>query len=216
MRGSSTPKRGKSTSDNRNPIRSPVRPDELASVTAGYRLWLAKQPLSMNTRRTHLGRVRQYCAYLETGANDYGDPHARDYAIRDFKTHLKKARKAKPASVNLMLAALDHLYLFLGLGRPKVRREDLPQEAPKASAWHTHPLGQTLIVTSGIGRLQRESGPIEGNSPRDIIWFAPGEKHWHGVSPTTSMTHIAIAESLDGKVVEWMNKVSDEQYEPKT
>jgi hypothetical protein len=108
----------------------------LASVTDGYRLWLAKQPLSVNTRRTYLGRVRQYCAYLETSANDYGDPlsdpHARDYAIRDFKSHLKKERKAKPASVNLMLAALDHLYLFLGLGRPKVRREDLPQEAPKA------------------------------------------------------------------------------------
>jgi len=104
----------------------------LASLTAGYRRWLARQPLSVNTRRTYLGRVRQYCAYLETSANDYGDPlsdpHARDYAIRDFKTHLKKACKAKPASV----AALDHLYLFLGLGRPKVRREDLPQEAPKA------------------------------------------------------------------------------------
>jgi Phage integrase, N-terminal SAM-like domain len=108
----------------------------LARVTAGYRYWLARQPLSVNTRRTYLGRVRQYCAYLETSANDYGDPlsdpHARDYAIRDFKTHLKKARKAKPASINLMLAALDHLYLFLGLGRPEVRREDLPQEAPKA------------------------------------------------------------------------------------
>jgi hypothetical protein len=87
-----------------------------------------------SSRRTYLGRVRQYCAYLETSANDYGDPlsdpHARDYAIRDFKSHLKKERKAKPASVNLMLAALDHLYLFLGLGRrPKVRREDLSQEA---------------------------------------------------------------------------------------
>ena len=137
MRGSSTPKRGKSTSDNRKPIRSPVRLDELASVTDGYRLWLARQPLSVDTRRTYLGRVRQYCAYLETSANDYGDPlsdpHARDYAIRDFKSHLKKERKAKPASVNLMLAALDHLYLFLGLGRPKVRREDLPQEAPRPS-----------------------------------------------------------------------------------
>ena len=90
----------------------------------------------MNTRRTCLGRVRQYCAYLETSANDYGDPlndpYARDYAIRDCKSHLKKERKAKPASVKLMLAALDHFYLFLGLGRPKVRREDLPQEAPKA------------------------------------------------------------------------------------
>ena len=136
MRGSSTPKQGKSTSDNRKSTGSSIKADELASLTAGYRRWLARQPLSVNTRRTYLGQVRQYCAYLETSANEYGnplsDPHARDYAIRDFKSHLKKERKAKPASVNLMLAALDHLYLFLGLGRPKVRREDLPQEAPKA------------------------------------------------------------------------------------
>src|ERR1700737_4615415 len=74
MRGSSTPKRGKSTSDNGKPIHWPVRADELASLTAGYRRWLARQPLSVNTRRTYLGRVRQYCAYLETNANDYGDP----------------------------------------------------------------------------------------------------------------------------------------------
>ena len=136
MRGASTPKRGKSTSDNRKPARSPLRADELATLTAGYRRWLARQPLSVNTRRTYLGRVRQYCAYLAAGANDYGDPlrdpHARDYAIRDFKSHLKKSRKAKPASVNLTLAALDNLYLFLGLGRPNVRREDLPKEAPRA------------------------------------------------------------------------------------
>jgi hypothetical protein len=120
MHASSTPKRGKSTSDNRKPTRSPLRADELVSLTAGYRRWLARQPVSVNTRRTYLGRVRQYCAYLETSANDYGnplsDPHARDYAIRNFKTHLKKARKAKPASVNLTLAALDHLYLLLGPG----------------------------------------------------------------------------------------------------
>jgi quercetin dioxygenase-like cupin family protein len=79
------------------------------------------------------------------------------------------------------------------------------------TAWHTHPLGQTLIVTSGRGRVQRESGPIEEIHPGDVVWFEPGEKHWHGASPTTAMTHIAIAEALDGKVVDWMEKVSDEQ-----
>jgi Phage integrase, N-terminal SAM-like domain len=135
MRESSTPKRGKSTSDNRKPSDSPVKPDELTSVTAGYRLWLAKQPLSVNTRRTYLGGVRQYCTYLETSANDYGDPlsdpHARDYAIRDFKTHLKKARKAKPASVNLMLAALDHLYLFLGWGDPRFGAKICRKKPPR-------------------------------------------------------------------------------------
>jgi quercetin dioxygenase-like cupin family protein len=80
------------------------------------------------------------------------------------------------------------------------------------TAWHTHPLGQTLIVTSGCGRAQREGGPIEEILPGDVVWFEPGEKHWHGASPTTAMTHIAIAEALDGKAVDWMEKVSDEQY----
>src|SRR3989441_1187021 len=81
------------------------------------------------------------------------------------------------------------------------------------TAWHTHPLGQTLIVVFGAGRVQRWGEPIEEIRPGDVIWFSPGEKHWHGASPTTAMTHIAIQEQLDGKVVEWMEKVSDEQYQ---
>jgi quercetin dioxygenase-like cupin family protein len=80
------------------------------------------------------------------------------------------------------------------------------------TAWHTHPLGQTLIVTSGCGWARREAGPVEEIHPGDIVWFEPGEKHWHGATATTAMTHIAIAEALDGKVVDWMEKVADEQY----
>jgi quercetin dioxygenase-like cupin family protein len=80
------------------------------------------------------------------------------------------------------------------------------------TAWHTHPLGQTLIVTAGLGWAQREGGPIEEIRPGDIVWFPPGLKHWHGASPTTAMTHIAIQESLGGKNVDWLEKVSDEQY----
>jgi quercetin dioxygenase-like cupin family protein len=80
------------------------------------------------------------------------------------------------------------------------------------TAWHTHPLGQTLIVTAGCGRAQREGGEIEEIRPGDVVRFEPGEKHWHGASPTTAMTHIAIQESLDGKAVEWMEQVSEEQY----
>jgi quercetin dioxygenase-like cupin family protein len=80
------------------------------------------------------------------------------------------------------------------------------------TAWHTHPLGQTLIVTAGCGRAQRLGGPIEEIRPGDVVWFPPGEKHWHGAAPTTAMTHIAVQEQLDGKVVDWMEKVSDEQY----
>jgi quercetin dioxygenase-like cupin family protein len=80
------------------------------------------------------------------------------------------------------------------------------------TAWHTHPLGQTLIVTAGCGRAQRWDGPIEEIRPGDVVCFAPGEKHWHGAAPTTPMTHIAIQENLNGKPVEWMEKVSDQQY----
>ena len=80
------------------------------------------------------------------------------------------------------------------------------------TAWHTHPLGQTLIVTAGCGWAQHEGGTIEEIRPGDVIWFAPGEKHWHGAAATTAMTHIAIQEQLDGKAVDWMEKVTDEEY----
>jgi len=80
------------------------------------------------------------------------------------------------------------------------------------TAWHTHPLGQTLVVTSGCGRAQRWGGPVEEIRPGDVVWFPPGEKHWHGAAPATAMTHIAVQESLDGKAVEWLEKVGDEQY----
>jgi quercetin dioxygenase-like cupin family protein len=80
------------------------------------------------------------------------------------------------------------------------------------TAWHTHPLGQSLIVTSGCGWAQREGGPVETIRPGDVVWFSPGEKHWHGATATTAMTHIAIHEQLDGKAVDWMEKVSDQQY----
>jgi quercetin dioxygenase-like cupin family protein len=80
------------------------------------------------------------------------------------------------------------------------------------TAWHTHPLGQTLIVTSGVGRVQKWGGSIEEIRPGDVVWFPPGEKHWHGAAPKTAMTHIAIQEGLEGKVVDWMEHVTDEQY----
>ena len=84
------------------------------------------------------------------------------------------------------------------------------------SAWHTHPLGQTLIITAGLGWVQYDGGPIEEVRPGDVVWFPPGLKHWHGASPTTAMTHIAIQESLGGKNVDWLEKVSDEQYRMKS
>lgn len=81
------------------------------------------------------------------------------------------------------------------------------------TAWHTHPLGQTLLVIAGIGRAQRVGGPVEEIRPGDVVRFEPGEKHWHGASPANAMTHIAIVEALEGKVVDWMEHVTDEQYE---
>ncbi|PHP68652.1 cupin [Zhengella mangrovi] len=80
------------------------------------------------------------------------------------------------------------------------------------TAWHTHPYGQTLIVTQGVGRVQREGGPVEEIHPGDVIWFPAGEKHWHGAAPDVAMTHIAIQEAKDGSAVTWMEKVSDEDY----
>lgn len=80
------------------------------------------------------------------------------------------------------------------------------------TAWHTHPLGQTLIVTAGCGRVQCWGGPVETIRPGDVVWIAPDEKHWHGAAPTTAMTHIAMQEKLNGKPVDWLEKVTDEQY----
>ena len=88
---------------------------------------------------------------------------------------------------------------------------------PRArTAWHTHPLGQTLIVLFGRGLVQREGGPIEEIRPGDVVWFAPGEKHWHGASPETAMQHIAVQEALDGKAVDWLEHVTEEQYNGKS
>jgi quercetin dioxygenase-like cupin family protein len=85
-------------------------------------------------------------------------------------------------------------------------------EPGSRTAWHSHPLGQILIVTSGCGLAQRWDGLVEQIRPGDVVWFSPGEKHWHGATATTAMTHIAIQEQLDGKTVDWMEKVSNEQY----
>jgi quercetin dioxygenase-like cupin family protein len=101
---------------------------------------------------------------------------------------------------------------FQGSAPARVGGAIVTFEPSARTAWHTHPLGQTLIVTSGCGWAQREGAAIEEIRPGDVIWFPPGEKHWHGATATTAMTHIAIAEALDGKSVDWMEKVSDEQY----
>ena len=102
--------------------------------------------------------------------------------------------------------------LFSATGPARANGGSVTFEPGARTAWHTHPLGQTLIVTAGCGRAQRWGGPIEEIRPGDVVWFPPGEKHWHGASPSTAMTHIAIQESLEGKAVDWMEKVTDKQY----
>jgi len=103
---------------------------------------------------------------------------------------------------------------FQGTDPARVSGAVVTFEPSARTAWHTHPLGQTLIVTFGAGWVQREGGPIEEIRPGDIVWFPAGEKHWHGATASTAMSHIAIAEKLDGKAVDWMEKVTDEQYQP--
>ena len=94
----------------------------------------------------------------------------------------------------------------------RIRAGRVSFEPGARTAWHTHPLGQTLIVLSGLGWAQREGGQVEEIRPGDVVWFAPAEKHWHGACATTGMTHVAIAEAVDGKVVDWLEQVSDAQY----
>ena len=102
--------------------------------------------------------------------------------------------------------------LFAAPEPARVRAASVTFEPGARTAWHTHPLGQTLIVTAGCGWVQCERSTIEEIHPGDVVWFPPNEKHWHGATSTTAMTHIAFQEALNGKVVDWMEKVSDEQY----
>lgn len=103
---------------------------------------------------------------------------------------------------------------FQGNEPARVAGATVTFEPGARTAWHTHPLGQTLLIVSGRGWTQREGGPVEEIRPGDVVWFAPGEKHWHGATPTTAMSHVAIAEKLDGRSVDWLEKVTDEQYTP--
>lgn len=105
---------------------------------------------------------------------------------------------------------IDHL--FQANAPARTSGASVTFEPGARTAWHRHPLGQTLIVTAGAGWAQREGDPIEELRPGDVVWFPPGKKHWHGATTATAMIHIAIQETLDGKAVEWMEKVSDEQY----
>ena len=118
--------------------------------------------------------------------------------------------KSAPAEYFTGTVRLDAAFEAESPGR--VQGACVTFEPGARTAWHTHPLGQTLIVVAGLGWAQREGGPVEEIRPGDVVWFSPGEKYWHGASPTTAMSHLAIVEKLDGKSADWLEKVSDEQY----
>jgi len=128
----------------------------------------------------------------------------------DIKRNGSQASRKGPADYFTGTVRMDPLIEAPDPAR--IRGTQVTFEPGARTAWHTHPLGQTLIVTSGLGRAQKWGGPIEEIRPGDVVWFAPGEKHWHGASPTTAMTHIALQEALNGKHVDWMEQVSEEQY----
>ena len=122
------------------------------------------------------------------------------------------AQPSQPAPTDHFTGAVRIEPLFQGAPPARVLAVSVTFEPGARTAWHTHPLGQTLIVTAGCGRAQRWGGSIEEIRPGDVVWFAPGEKHWHGAAATTAMTHVSVQERLDGKAVDWMEHVSDEQY----
>ena len=131
----------------------------------------------------------------------------------EIKRNGSQASARGPAEYFTGMVRIDQP--FQGTGSARVSGVVVTFEPGARTAWHTHPLGQTLIVTFGADWVQREGGPIEEIRPGDVIWFPAGEKHWHGATASTAMSHIAIAEKLDGKAVDWMEKVTDEQYQPK-
>jgi quercetin dioxygenase-like cupin family protein len=128
----------------------------------------------------------------------------------DIKRSGSQASRQGPAEYFTGTVRFDPLFEAADPGRAV--GASVTFEPGARTAWHTHPLGQTLIVTAGSGRAQRWGGPIEEIRPGDVISFAPGEKHWHGAAAGTPVTHIAIQERLDGRTVDWMEKVSDQQY----
>jgi quercetin dioxygenase-like cupin family protein len=119
---------------------------------------------------------------------------------------------SRPGPADWFTGAVRIDPLFQAPDPARVAAATVTFEPGARTAWHTHPLGQTLIVTAGLGWVQRDGGPVEEIRPGDVVWFPPGEKHWHGATPTNAMTHIAVQEALNGKTVDWLEKVSDAQY----
>jgi quercetin dioxygenase-like cupin family protein len=167
----------------------------------------------MITRRHMLATTGGLTALATAGpaaAETPPHPTKRRNGTMEIKRNGSQPPRKGPAEYFTGAVRIDPL--FQAPDPARVSGGSVTFEPGARTAWHTHPLGQTLIIASGLGWVQREGGPIEEVRPGDVVWFPPGLKHWHGATPTTAMTHIAIQEALDGKNVDWMEKVSDEQY----
>jgi quercetin dioxygenase-like cupin family protein len=161
------------------------------------------------------------CKQTQTKAHTICDPGSDTYNIEDrvnrgdSKMDIKRSgsQPSTKGSAEYFTGPVRIDPLFQAIDPSRAVGASVTFEPGARTAWHTHPLGQTLIVMTGFGLVQRWGDPVEEIRPGDVVWFPPGEKHWHGASATTAMTHIAIQEELDGKFVDWMEKVSEEQYQ---
>jgi quercetin dioxygenase-like cupin family protein len=163
----------------------------------------------MMTRR-HVLAATGGLAAATAGAAAQTPSSARSTGTMEIKRSGSQPSRKGPAEYFTGAVRVDPLFQA---GDPaRVSGGQVTFEPGARTAWHTHPLGQTLLISSGLGWVQQEGSPIEEVRPGDVVWFPAGLKHWHGATPTTAMTHIAITESQDGKNVDWMEKVSDEQY----
>jgi quercetin dioxygenase-like cupin family protein len=165
---------------------------------------------STMTRRSMLACAAGLAAFARGGDVEVQTSTTRRRTEMEIKRNSFEPSRKAPAEYFTGAVRIDPLFQA-----PKPARASagcVTFEPSARTAWHTHPLGQTLIIMSGLGWVQREGGPIEEVRPGDVVWFPPGLKHWHGASPTNAMTHIAVQETLNGSNVDWLEKVSDEQY----
>jgi quercetin dioxygenase-like cupin family protein len=164
------------------------------------------------SRRQVIVATAGLAAFATTSASAETSNEQRRSSDMDIDIKRNGSRPAAKGSADWFTGSVRIDPLFQAPDPARVGAGQVTFEPGARTAWHTHPLGQTLIITAGLGWVQREGGPVEEIRPGDVVWFPPGLKHWHGASATTGMTHIAIQESLNGKNVDWMEKVSDEQY----
>jgi quercetin dioxygenase-like cupin family protein len=165
------------------------------------------------SRRQVIVATAGFTAFVARGFNAENS-NAQPGSSQNMDMDIKRigSRPSAKGSADWFTGSVRVDPLFQAPDPARVGGAQVTFEPGARTAWHTHPLGQTLIITAGLGWVQREGGAIEEVGPGDVVWFPPSLKHWHGASPTTALTHIAIQESLNGKAVDWMEKVSDEQY----